>query len=174
MVDFEFYKSFYDRELQRRFDLDNALNIPIGLIAILLATASYIISNLSKDDSIVIYWIILSITGVSVILILIAIFSLARSYNDLFKGFKYLNFATSTEWRDYQKQLESFNNNPETKEKLDFENEVIKKLNSYTDSHIKINEFRQVQLRNAKSWIIISLLLLLVALTIVIIKKFIL
>lgn len=48
MNDLGFYKSLYDRELARRLDLDSALNIPIGIIAILIAIISYIIAGLSK------------------------------------------------------------------------------------------------------------------------------
>jgi len=173
MNSIEFYKSFYDRELKRRFDLDNALNIPIGLIAILIALASYIISNLQFLECIRIDWIISIMTVISVGFILLAIYYLSITYNNVFKGHSYLNFKNATEIRKFQLELESYNTNQtEEKDKIEFENKFIEKLNSYTDSHIQINDFRQKKLRNAKSAIIASLFLILIALILVIIKKY--
>jgi len=169
----DFYKSLYNREFQRRFDLDNALNIPIGLITILIASASYIISNIKECLNSGLYWIVLVLTLIAVICIIIAIVFLSLSYNRMFLGFRYKNFETSTQWRDFQKQVESYNNqHPE--EHMDFEDEFIKKLNIYADSHSEINNKRQKNLRDAKSFIILSLIFLLAALIIVVIKKFLL
>lgn len=167
---FDFYKSLYNRELQRRFDLDNALNIPIGLIVILIASASYIISNIKECLNSGFFWIVSILTLVAVICILIAIFFLSLSYNRMFLGFKYKNFETSSQWREFQKQVESHNNqHPE--DHMDFEDEFIKKLNIYTDSHSEINNKRQKNLRDAKSFIILSLIFLLASLIIVVLKK---
>ena len=167
---FDFYKSLYNRELQRRFDLDNALNIPIGLIAILIASASYIISNIKECLNSGLFWIVIILTLIAVICIIIAIVFLSLSYNRMFRGFRYKNFETSSQWRDFQKQVESHNiQYPE--DHMDFDDEFIKKLNIYTDSHSEINNKRQKNLREAKSFIILSLIFLLVALIIVVLKK---
>jgi hypothetical protein len=166
----DFYKSLYNRELQRRFDLDNALNIPIGLIAVLIAAASYIVSNINECDSPFLFEAVLILTIIAVICIIIAIVFLSLSYNRMFLGFRYKNFETSSQWRDFQKQVESHNNqHPE--DHMDFEDEFIKKLNVYTDCHSEINNKRQKNLRDAKSFIILSLIFLLAALIIVVLKK---
>ena len=172
MMDYvDFYTGRYNRELQRRFDLDDALNIPIGLIAILIAAASFIVSNINVCDGPIFFWTVLILTLISVICILSAIVFLALSYNNMFVGFKYKNFEASSEWRDFQKQVESHNKqHPE--DMIDFENEFIKKLNLYTDSHSNINNGRQKKLRDAKSFIILSLIFLLAALIMVVIKKY--
>jgi hypothetical protein len=167
----DFYKSLYNRELQRRFDLDNALNIPIGLIAILIASAFFIVSNISECDRPILFWMVLTLTIIAVLCILIAIIFLSLSYNRMFLGFKYKNFVKSAQWREFQKQIES-HNKKNSEDKMDFEEEFIQKLNFYTDSHSEINNKRQKRLRDAKSFIILSLLFLFTALIIVVLNKY--
>ena len=134
MNDIEFYKSFYDRELSRRIDLDNALNIPIGLIAILIALISYLISNINFCDNIIVNCLITGFTAISILLIFQAIYFLSKSYNNVFKGYQYLNFSLTTDIRKFQKSVESYNSEVQDgKEKIDIESELIDKLNYYTD-----------------------------------------
>lgn len=171
MIHFDFYKSLYDRELQRRFDLDNALNIPIGLVAILIASASFVVVNINECDLPSLYWVVLSLTAAAVVCIIIAVILLALSYNNLFLGFKYSNFEKSTEWLAYQRKID-LHNQEHPDDKMDFESEIINKLAVYTDSHSEINNKRQKRLRDAKSFIVASLLILLAALIIVALKKY--
>lgn len=169
----DFYTGRYNRELQRRFDLDNALNIPIGLVAILITAASFIVSNIEVCSTHLLFWVVLSLTIIGLICIITAIVFLSLSYNNLFLGFKYKNFEASSQWRDFQKKVETHNSqHPE--EIVYFEDEFIEKLNSYTDNHSEINNGRQKNLRDAKSLIILSLIFLLAALIIIIINKYLL
>lgn len=171
MNNLEFYKSIYDRELARRLELNDALNIPIGIIAILTAVLSYIITNISNCSDSIFFWIILSFTGVAVILTFISIFFLALSYNNIFKGHDYRNLALTKEIRKYQADLEKYNNQvTKNKNKLDFESILIDKLNYYTDIHILINDFRQIKLYYSKSLIIGSTFCTLIALLLLILN----
>jgi len=175
MSDLEFYKSIYDRELARRLDLDNALNIPIGIIAILIAVLSYIANNLNTCSRSIIQIIIITFTIVSAVLIFISIFYLARSYNNLLKGHNYRNLALTEEVRKYQTDLLSYNLKLTNEEKkVDFESRLIEKLNHYTDNHILINDFRQISLYYAKSLIIGASFLTLLSLILIATNKYIL
>lgn len=87
MDSYQFYKSIYDRELNRRKDLDAAINLPITILTILVAANSYLIS---KTDVIHQKSIILAsniILTLIIISFLVSTFFLTRSYNNLFKGF---------------------------------------------------------------------------------------
>lgn len=175
MSDLEFYKSIYDRELARRLDLDNALNIPIGIIAVLIAALSYIVTNIDNCSNSIIQIIIIAFTIASSALIFISIFYLARSYNNLLKGHNYRNLALSEEIRRYQTDLLSYNLKLANEENIiDFETKLIEKLNHYTDNHILINDFRQISLYYAKSLIIGSAFLTLLALILIVTNKYIL
>lgn len=173
MNDLGFYKSIYDRELARRLDLDNALNIPVGIIAILIAVISYIIANISTCMHFVIQCIVIGFTIISAILIFISIFYLARSYNNVLKGHDYRNLDFTKKIRKYQIDLEIYNSKV-TEGKIDFESTLIENLNHFTDIHILINDFRQISLYYAKSLIIGSAFSILLALLLLITNKYLL
>ncbi len=41
MDDYQFYKSFYERELKRRYDLDSSIDLPLTILGIVI-TAKYL------------------------------------------------------------------------------------------------------------------------------------
>ena len=84
MDDFSFYKSAYDNELVRRDNLDNAVNPPIVVLTVLIGAISYLLSNIDLRNADNFTITILVLVGISALAISIAIFFLARSYNNLF------------------------------------------------------------------------------------------
>ena len=46
MDSYSFYKSLYDRELNRRKDLDTAISLPITVITVIVVANSYTLKNL--------------------------------------------------------------------------------------------------------------------------------
>src|SRR5690606_33561157 len=52
MDKYNFYKSLYDRELNRRNDLDASINLPLTIIGILITTNAYLAKNLFPLESI--------------------------------------------------------------------------------------------------------------------------
>lgn len=160
MDSYQFYKSLYDRELNRRKDLDAAINLPITILTILVAANSYL---LGKEESIhqkcliVISNILLAFLLIS---FLVSIFYLIRSYNNLFKGFGYRNLGLTTEIRNYEiNDIPKYNAQVGDTEKLDFEKIIIEKLTQYTDDHITFNDKRSLDLHRAKTFIIVTLIL---------------
>ena len=175
MNSFDFYKGLYDNAVSRRFDLDNALNIPVGLIVILLTLMAFIISSLNFSKNITVNWIIIGFLLISLILLLRAIFFLSKSYTDFFKNYRYLNLPFSYYLRKYQLDLESYNSKmKDEKDKIDFENQLIEQLNQFTDNHIITNEYRAKTLAKAKAAIVLSVFPLLIASILVITIKYLL
>lgn len=162
MDSYQFYKSLYDRELNRRKDLDAAINLPITILTILVAANSYLIDKPENNH----YYTVIVISNIVMALILIAFivsaFFLTRSFNNLFKGFAYPNLGLTKEIRDYEiNQIPNFNNHPkvEEKEKIDFENIIIDKLTHITDDYIIFNDKRSLDLYRARTFIIITVIL---------------
>ena len=160
MDSYQFYKSLYDRELNRRKDLDAAINLPITILTILVAANSYLISKEETTQQkclIVFLYILLALLLIS---FLISIFYLIRSYNNLFKGFGYRNLGLTTEIRNFEAtEIPKYNAQIDVKEKLNFELIIIDKLTHYTDDHIVFNDKRSLDLHKAKTFIIVTLLL---------------
>jgi hypothetical protein len=160
MDSYQFYKSFYDRELNRRKDLDSAINLPLTILSIIVAANSYIIkaksiTEHSCQEKIQNLLLILIFIGVGV-----SIFFLTRSYNNLFKGFAYRNLGLTSEIRKYEHvDLVNYNTQVGEKDKLVFENIIIDKLTSITDNHTIFNDKRSHDLYLAKTFMIISIML---------------
>lgn len=160
MDSYQFYKSIYDRELNRRKELDAAINLPITILTILIAANSYLIS---KTDAIHQKSIILTsniILTLIIISFLISAFFLTRSYNNLFKGFGYINLGLTKKIREFEVvDIPKYNDQVEEKEKINFEKIIIDKLTHLTDDHITFNDKRSLDLYRAKTFIIITLIL---------------
>jgi hypothetical protein len=160
MDSYQFYKSIYDRELNRRKDLDSAINLPITILTILVAANSYLIGKeeaINQECIILISNIILALLLIS---FLISIFYLMRSYNNLFKGFAYRNLGLTTEIRNFEiNEIPKYNDQVDENEKLNFEKIIIDKLTHYTDDHIVFNDKRYLDIHKAKTFIIVSLIL---------------
>jgi cytochrome b subunit of formate dehydrogenase len=160
MDSYQFYKSLYDRELNRRKDLDSAVNLPITILTILVAANSYLIgkeTGIHQKCLIIFSNIILALLLVS---FLISIFYLIRSYNNLFKGFGYRNLGLTKEIRNFEvNEIQKYNAQVDEKEKLNFETIIIEKLAHYTDDHIVFNDKRSLDLHRAKTFIIVTLVL---------------
>jgi hypothetical protein len=162
MDSYSFYKSLYDRELNRRKDLDSAINVPVTILTLIVGINS-INSEIYKRG---ILNFIHHFEFKNVVLILISIsfltsiFYLIKSYNNLFRGFSYRNLAYTTELREFEfKQIPDYNNCVEPECRLDFQNELIKRMNSVTDNHISYNDQRSIDLYRAKTFTIITLIL---------------
>jgi hypothetical protein len=78
----------------------------------------------------------------------------------LFKGFGYRNLGLTTEIRNFEiNEIPKYNAQVSDAEKLDFEKIIIEKLTHYTDNHITFNDKRSLDLHNAKTFIIVTLIL---------------
>lgn len=171
MDDLELYKSIYDRELGRRINLDNAINIPIGIISVLVSLIYYFSSNI---NIVLIGWkyVFYIFVTISSLLILVSIYYLIKSYNNLFRGFDYHNFPTTDELRKYQLELVKYNTKVESENQILFSQYLIDKYVSYADDHIRINDKRAFCLYISKSFFIAAILILLILFILFLIFKF--
>ena len=160
MDSYQLYKSVYDRELNRRNDLDAAINLPITILTVLVAANSYLIR---KPEAVHFFGIIvLSNILLALILVsfLVSVFFLTRSYSNLFKGFGYRNLGLTAEIRNFElNEIPKFNDQVDEKRKLNFEKIIIDKLTKLTDDHIMFNDKRSLDLYKAKTFIIVTLIL---------------
>ena len=170
MNSYDFYKSKLDRELNRRNYLDTAINNPIAGITIVVGIVSYILSENNFFDWESIDVIILSIVVLSSISIVISLFYIFSSYNNLIKGHDYLNYGFLEDYRKVERYYLNLNSE-EHKDK--FENDIIEKIIRYSDNHTLINDTRAKRLYRAKNFIIIGFTLSLINLIILTFNKFI-
>lgn len=155
MKSYDFYKSKYDRELNRRNFLDtSAINTPIAGNTIVVGILSYI---LSQHNFII--WNLFSITVLSLVILttvttLISLFYIFLSYNNLLKGHKYLNFGLLEDFRKVENYFLAVN---ESENK--FEQDIIDKIIKYSDNHTVINDKRGNDLFISRKFIIIGVII---------------
>ncbi|MCZ8090113.1 MAG: hypothetical protein O9282_03760 [Flavobacterium sp.] len=173
MTDYDFYKNKFERELNRRNDLDSAINNPIAGITIIVGLISYI---LSKNDFKIwnyIDCIVSTVLVISTITSLIALFYIFLSNNNLFKGFNYLNFGLLKDYRICQKEIVEYNKKVINEDdKKEFESEIIDKIISYSDNHTIINDKRAFDLYKSRQFVVISFILTIFNLIIITINNF--
>jgi len=88
-----FLLEWYYKEDERRYALDNSLNIPIGILTAFVATIYYLVTkyNYEQENSIlqIAFW---GLIGLSIIFWIISIIFILLSYNDMYKGYTYEYF----------------------------------------------------------------------------------
>ncbi len=173
MDSYEFYKSIFDRELNRRKDLDASISLPLTLLTIIVASNSYIAKQtnfkLNNCNDIVGKVLFLLIFGV----VLVTIFFLMRSFNNFFKGFAYRNLGLTSEIRKYEiEDVPRYNLLVKSEDDIiNFEKKIIEKLTESTDNHIIINDKRSYDLYLSKTSSIIGIILTTINFLLIIIKS---
>jgi hypothetical protein len=160
MDKFDFYKGIYERELNRRKDLDSLVNLPLSLLTILISGNMYLLQNTEKPEGLrsisFEHFIFFSISA----MIVIGIFYLTRSYNNLFRGFKYETIALAGKIRNFEVfVIEDYNSKVTDTDKIDFENEVIEQYVQLAEKKAIINNKRSLDLYRAKTFAIIALIM---------------
>ncbi|MBN4058021.1 hypothetical protein JYT34_01110, partial [Olleya sp. AH-315-K02] len=102
MNDLDFYKSIYDRELNRRKDLDSSISIPIGILSLLIGLISFFYSNNEYKKIIDENLIVIFLLGISLLGMILSILFLIKSFNNFMRGFNYRNLSYLKNIRNYQ------------------------------------------------------------------------
>ena len=159
MDNYSFYKSLYDRELNRRGHLESAISFPVTALTIIVASNSYLLKDLNKDcEGLFELSIKYLIAGILMTLLIIALYYILKSSNNLFKGFAYRNFSYVTDILKYQLEIEKYNKLNEESLKINFETVIISELVELTDDHLIFNDKRSKDIHKAKTFLIVSLI----------------
>ena len=153
-----FYKDFYESEMQKKNELDRSTNIPILAITLLFGLISFLIKAIDFNKIELLDYLILFTSTVIFILMSIAIFRIIISYNNGLKGYEYEVLGSNTDYEKYRKELFEYFEKADDAEK-DFKEAIINKLIKSSDNNTKLNIFRTYQLFLAKKFVIISILI---------------
>lgn len=158
MDSFSFYKDLYQRELNRRKDLDSGANLPLTLISIVITINSFLLKEVLRYQSEdIVTYIHYAVFVIFLISVVTASIFLSKSYNNFFKGFAYVNLAKTSEIRQYELKLDNYNRTVKEDERISFENSIIERLVSITDHNIHFNDERGKNLYRCKASLIFSI-----------------
>lgn len=160
MDKYQLYKSFYDRELNRRKDLDASINLPLTILGILITANTYLAKNLFPIQTILEVRFKHLLVIMFFLVIIFTIAYLTKSYNNFFNGFQYKNIGNYLKLREYEVDLEKYNAKPENiNAQIDFDKNVLEKLISISENHCTINDKRSYDLYIAKTCILITIII---------------
>ncbi|RZN80966.1 MAG: hypothetical protein EVB11_11045 [Winogradskyella sp.] len=166
MENFNFYKELFEKELSRKVEIENSVNIPIGILTLLISSVFFLNKNIyGKTDFLIKIGMVLIVISITLSFVF-----LTKSFNNFFKGFKYKNLPDTIELRNYQLKLNEYNSQVKKDEKESFKNYLIDNYIQMTDNNLKINRKRLYDLFISKTFIIISIILTMI-LGIIIISK---
>ncbi|BDB52149.1 hypothetical protein [Flavobacterium ammonificans] len=155
MKNLEIYKEFYFREIDRKNELNNIINIPIIIITGIISVQFYFYSQ-QIENSLKIYLEVLSI--ISALSILYSIFYLLKSFGNFFKNHSYKELNEMNSIYKYERELIK-----EQKKTADAESLFLEYLNEqFSDcaSHnFLINKTRTEDIAKSKKGIFISTIL---------------
>jgi len=150
---FEFYKEWYYKESDRKFEITNASNIPITINIALGTALFYLVTNykFTKDCWIDFIFIILSV--VFALLIFISCFYLIKSFRIKIKevnGFEYEELPYAYELEKWYNELLSYNEDNKDKTNEDFENGVLINLINSVQNNTYVNDKKHSYMYKSK------------------------
>lgn len=154
-MNLEFYKELHNRELARRKEIEDSVNIPIALITLLIGLITYYL----KDEK-----LFLEVYHIKILLILIIIsllissFFIAKSYNNLFKGFEYAYLPLPKQLFDYEIELKSYYTIVDKTGEEEFEAYLKENFAFIAELNKIINDKRSYNLYLSKKCILVSLM----------------
>lgn len=155
MSDLEYFKSLFDREQVRKVELNNEINIPIGIITLISGGVILVFKEAVTSLCSLSFLMIVVIGS----LLMASVLYLAKSYNNLFKGFKYKYLPDSMEMYKHKKDLKNYNRKVNKAEQECFKDYLIENYANLNSTNMKINRSRLQYLYVAKTLVIIALIL---------------
>jgi hypothetical protein len=101
----DLYKELYFKEVEKKDALNDSLNLPFGLISALLAVWFYYSVNYDYKFNSCIFYIFIICLFISLILLIVAVFFLLKSYINLFRDYRYSILPAVDEIDRYYVQL---------------------------------------------------------------------
>ncbi len=155
MNNFELYKEFYFHEINRKHQLNGAVNIPILIITAIISIHLFLFK---QDLEINVEYIGKILSAINLICILISLFYLAASYSNLFMAHKYREIADMGEYRKFETNLITEQERM-SKARLLFEDHLILEFSECAKENFLVNKKRTENLANSKKILFIGIFL---------------
>ncbi|MCF8716384.1 hypothetical protein JM658_16255 [Joostella atrarenae] len=161
MDSYAIYKSFYDREIEKKKELDSEINMPVKILALMIGVSSFYIDSLEMHNFIRNFRAEQSIMIILVYLYILSIYSFIKSNNNFPNGFDYQELENIGDLRKLeQKKTHGFiTSNSIMPKKLSFNEEMITKIIEIKDYNYKINQQRSNYIHAGKVFLVLAMIL---------------
>jgi hypothetical protein len=154
MKNFEFYKEFYFREIDRKNELNNVINLPILIITGIISVQFYFY-NQKIENSIVIYLEVLSL--ICAISVIYSTYYLLKSFSNFFKNHIYKELNEMKSIYSYEKELIKEQEKKEDAEML-FSEYLNEQFSDCASHNFLVNKIRTEDIAKSKKGIFISVI----------------
>ena len=151
MDKFDFYQKHYFYELEKHFQINNSLSIPLGVLGLLSSALGYFTTNFTIDNSWVTYAFIVTLVcaGLSILLTVYFQFRVYRKYS-------YDYIADPDDILNYEKELLAYHRKNNHKNVLslvasEVEDMLIRKYSSAATYNASNNLRKSTNLRRANA-----------------------
>jgi ABC-type multidrug transport system fused ATPase/permease subunit len=159
----EFYHHVYDKEIERKMELDGSIGIHLSLFSVFAAALYFFYTNFNFAEFSIIDIVMLVLMVLSFILLFISFFNLLNFYVKAGKGntYKYLDYCSIIEdaKKVYEDHYKSFKNKQVLADKQ-LEEYLIESLIEMRDHNFKVNIERSKYVLNAKQALMIAFAIL--------------
>ena len=150
----DFYKELHNRELTRRKEIEDGINMPIALVTLMIGFISYLFQEhkeflIECYSKVLVFAIVLSL--------LVSAFFIVMSFNNFLKGYEYEYLPKPKELFDYENNVSKFNTSVNESEKENYEYYLKENFAQIADYNKKINDKRSEYLFYSKKAIIVAL-----------------
>jgi hypothetical protein len=166
----ETYKDFYQKEIERKSQLNNELSIPMGLISLLATGIFFYLTSFDFSCDKILYLLFIALLIIGTFFLIRSIYFLLRSYLLLTRIVKYDYLAYPNDiddfyqnYKDYQIVLGDAEAEAVEKANEALESYFIEAYLRTTTQNMSINDERSANLFKCKRQILYTLIILLVA-----------
>lgn len=157
-----FYKELYYKEIERKEQITNSLNIQIGVITGFLTIQFYLITNYNFTKDILAFLFSFA-SSVTLTLSLISIYYLFLTYSNFLKGHSSSGFQTAKEIEDYRNKLINHYRNDNDSICNEFKSYLIDEYKLHYDSSIAVNDKKVKFLFLSKKYSILGLIIIMIS-----------
>lgn len=143
----DFYKEFYFFEINRKHELNNAINIPVLILTLIFSINFYL---LNQELTNYVLCVGKFLTLLTILSVCYSIYFLISSFSNFAKNHDYMELATMNEILKYEESHE-YNS-------LEFQNFLKEEFSKCSSYNFMINKKRTEDLANSKKGIFVSLI----------------
>lgn len=141
---FEFYKEQYYKELDRKNEITNSLNMPIGILTVFVATLFYLLASFKYSNSNILFYIFIIFTLFVVVFLIVSVYHLIKALSNLHNGYLYAYLNDTDDLEEYRVNLMQYYSSigSEDISEKEFEEYIEKELIKSTGINQKNNKLK--------------------------------
>lgn len=166
MDEFEFYKELYYKELSRRNEILNSLNIPIGIISVSFSFLFYMVTTFKYNLEMFLSLIFVIFCILILFSLILASYYLVKAFDDFPRGYQYSVLPFPAELKKWKTELVEFQKYSQSEFNAEehFNVYLINNLNKHATHNTYINDKRFELIYISKKYLILGLFFMFISL----------